>query len=639
MTLRQLGRYQVQSFDEANSTAEGLRTMAEAQQLDFIMYGTISQKSGDGITCRLSVFDRAKGKTAVSRTNKAAGVLDIFDVADDLVVSVLESMTGAHIGFGSVAIKNTGETGHHAILVDGYLVGQDLENIDRVLTGRHKITVVQKRMLGDREIASSTINVGDSVTSNFTFSIPYLMDDEKAKIEGLRSAVHQEWNDRLKKDDVEGKIKDLESLLTDVSYSPKLSEYKDEATQFAGEWILQKARFDMEDSAWEPKIDALSAGYDVYTKAKTYPNSEKIQQTFEGEALLMETLFELAGGKALSDGDIAKGLGSFENALMVSTRYLDGARMTDNAFAVTVLQGIQADAGGAQLSPKLMTVFGTMMAAGRRFYKLKDQVESGTNSVLVASDLAIMVSVDGGEYGEAPLALKPSLGPRDLSVQPKVAGKPIALASAPGQKLLYASDGYAPYGEFDDGKNRGELPAGSLPRATISINGSLDQWKDIPATLIGASGKVGNTFIEKVYLAVDSDNFYMRFDIKDPTKSSLLHFHNFSTIYPKIRYRITLEHGDLGSNVVFAYDRGTGWQAWITENHNTGNVVIATTTTDFAMKGSTAVAAFPLKPLLDYIGPPMAGTFYKISAGISIKRNKSDPWINLDTIKPMAYTF
>ena len=44
MTLRQLGRYQVQSFDEANSTAEGLRTMAEAQQLDFIMYGTISQK-------------------------------------------------------------------------------------------------------------------------------------------------------------------------------------------------------------------------------------------------------------------------------------------------------------------------------------------------------------------------------------------------------------------------------------------------------------------------------------------------------------------------------------------------------------------------------------------------------------------
>lgn len=49
MTLRQLGRYQVQSFDEANSTAEGLRTMAEAQQLDFIMYGTISQKAGTGL--------------------------------------------------------------------------------------------------------------------------------------------------------------------------------------------------------------------------------------------------------------------------------------------------------------------------------------------------------------------------------------------------------------------------------------------------------------------------------------------------------------------------------------------------------------------------------------------------------------
>ncbi|MGA2547405.1 MAG: hypothetical protein ABSF43_12700, partial [Rectinemataceae bacterium] len=120
LTLTQLGRYRVQSEDASGSGEDAMRAMAEEKGLDFIMYGKMSAGESGGIDCRLSVFDRAKGTTTLSQSRKAAGVLDIFDAADELVVSVLESMTGSHIGFGSLTLANTGEKGSYRVLMDAF---------------------------------------------------------------------------------------------------------------------------------------------------------------------------------------------------------------------------------------------------------------------------------------------------------------------------------------------------------------------------------------------------------------------------------------------------------------------------------------------------------------------------------------
>ena len=162
LTLNQLGRYLVRPEDTVDSNEDALRAKAAEQNLDFIMYGKMSKENSGGIDCNLSVFDRAKGKTTLSQTRKAAGVLDIFDVTDDLVVAVLESMTGSHIGFGSLTLTNTGEKGSYTVLVDGSSVGSNLESLDKILNGQRPVTIVQKRMLGDREIARSKVEVQTS---------------------------------------------------------------------------------------------------------------------------------------------------------------------------------------------------------------------------------------------------------------------------------------------------------------------------------------------------------------------------------------------------------------------------------------------------------------------------------------------
>lgn len=155
LTLSQLGRYRVQADDAMGSGEDALRVMAEGERLDFIMYGQMSKAAAGGIVCSLSVYDRAKGKTTLSQSRKAAGVLDIFEAVDELVVSVLESMTGAHIGFGSLTLTNTGEQGelHSTRRRDGgrKQLGEPGQSTERATDGDNRAEADAGRQ-GDREI-------------------------------------------------------------------------------------------------------------------------------------------------------------------------------------------------------------------------------------------------------------------------------------------------------------------------------------------------------------------------------------------------------------------------------------------------------------------------------------------------------
>jgi hypothetical protein len=452
LTLRQLGRYRVQSEDTAGSGEDALRAMAEEKRLDFIMYGKMSKGKSGGIDCSLSVFDRAKGKTSLSRSGKAAGVLDVFEVADELVVSVLESMTGSHIGFGSLKLTNTGEKGSYAVLMDGYPVGKDLASIERVLNGIHAVTVVQKRMLGDRQITSSSVKVNEGEIAALEFSVPYLMDDEKQKVESLKAAIKAGWNDTSRSGEVDARMGELTSLFGDLSYSPRLSSYKDEARQLGGEWMLRKSRLEIEDSAWEPRLELMDGTAALYAGAAGYPDPGKIRGAFEENSQLVETFFELAAGKALGDKDIATAQDCFGKALMLTTKYLGGARLTDYAYAVTILKDFQekakAQGAAAWNDADLKSVFGPWITAGQRFYGLRDQVTAGKVCAILASDVATMVSVNKAEFAPAPLALPRASESRVLSVQPKGTGKPVAVAAAVGERLLFAPDGFASFGKI-----------------------------------------------------------------------------------------------------------------------------------------------------------------------------------------------
>jgi hypothetical protein len=482
MTLSQLGRYAVQPMDSIDGREDALRTAAVEQNLDFIMYGRMSKGDSGGIAFSLSVFDRAKGKTTLSQSRKAGGVLDIFEVTDDLIVAVLESMTGSHIGFGSATLANKGEAGRYTVLVDGRAVGDDLKSLDRILIGKHRVTVVQRRMLGEREIAKAEVEVKEGETLEVGFAVPLLMDDEKAKLEALEASIQAAWNTQGKAAEVDGELAQLSSLLTDLSYSPRLSERKDAAIQLNGDWALHKCRVGIEASAWRPAIDLLDAGWTIYQNAKSYPDPSKIEKAFEEDAQLVETLFELAAGKALSDGDQAKAQEYFGDALMVSTRFLKGSRMKDYAYAMTLLQQAQGGAS-AQAAAGLKSVFGPWMAAGRRFYALQGATQASAR-ILVASDLARQVGVNGAEAADSPLALQPAKPDTTFMVQARGDEKAVQLYAAAGQSLAFLADGFASFGELAIG-------AAAAPGAievTYSFDSALGPMSAGPQVMASLDG-------------------------------------------------------------------------------------------------------------------------------------------------------
>jgi hypothetical protein len=126
--------------------------------------------------------------------------------------------------------------------------------------------------------------------------------------------------------------------------------------------------------------------------------------------------------------------------------------MTDYAYAVTILRDIQEKAkaqnAAAQNDADLKSVFGPWITAGQRFYGLRDQVTAGKVCALLASDFATMVSVNNGEFAPAPLSLPRAPEAHVLSIQPKGTGKPIAVAAAVGERLLFAPDGFASFGKI-----------------------------------------------------------------------------------------------------------------------------------------------------------------------------------------------
>ena len=467
LTLREVGAYAVQSDEGASAgiSEEGLRAMAAEEKLDFIVYGSMAAASGGGISCSLSVYDRAKGKTSLSRTRKAAGVLDIFDVEEELVVSVLESMTGSRIAFGSIELRNSGEPGSYSVMVDGQAVGGDLRSLDKVLIGRRRVTIAQRRMLGDREIASASVEVKEGSSALVEFSVPYLLDGEKAKLETLMSRIKEGMGGGAP-GAAEAGIAELSSLVADVSYSPKLAAFRDQARQLGGEWALLKSRRDIEASAWDPKLEPLEAAGRVYEDAKSYPDPSGIKATFEENARLLSALLELKAGKALGAADIDGAAKAFGDELTLSTRYLGSERLVDLAYAALTLKGMKERAGARnakETAAEAGAIFGPWIRAADRFAELHERAQAGKARVLVASDVSRPLSVDGGDYAEAPLALPAAAGAKPPRVRPKGAGDEAAPTA--GDRLIFVQDGYAAFG-----KTAAAEPGASAPPGAIAVS-------------------------------------------------------------------------------------------------------------------------------------------------------------------------
>ena len=177
LTLKLLGMYEVLERDAlvdvpTEATDAALGDWCDAKGYDYYIYGTIALGQGGSQKYKLSVFDRSKRKTVINETAKGESVLDVFSASDQLAGSVIDSVTGRHIGFGSINFLTISAIEGCAVYLDGIKAAETLDPIDRVVTGTHTIVVKQKTGFSSVTILEQEVEIAEGQSVRVDVIVP-----------------------------------------------------------------------------------------------------------------------------------------------------------------------------------------------------------------------------------------------------------------------------------------------------------------------------------------------------------------------------------------------------------------------------------------------------------------------------------
>ena len=148
------------------------------------------------------------------REGSSSGLLDVFEVTDELVTELLEALSGTHIGFGSLTLQRRGEQGEYAVWIDGTPIGTDVEAVERLLLGRRTVSVRQRRLLREVELLSSVVQVPEDGRVSVSFEIPGIMEEEQRELDRLTGIAKGGWNERARAAEVEAALERGVELLS-----------------------------------------------------------------------------------------------------------------------------------------------------------------------------------------------------------------------------------------------------------------------------------------------------------------------------------------------------------------------------------------------------------------------------------------
>lgn len=190
LTIRMLGAYRIVVPETAvpELTDGELLPWCERESVDYVLYGSIDAAKRDNQKYSLALFDREKGKVTIRENAKGSSIFDVFSCTDTLTFAVIDAIAGRHVGFGSIAfeVTNPGEEGALIVSLNGTEVAQNLSPIDRVVEGRHLVSVTWRAEGADpKEIALVEVEIAEGECTTVPVTIPM-----KAKNTNVASETH-----------------------------------------------------------------------------------------------------------------------------------------------------------------------------------------------------------------------------------------------------------------------------------------------------------------------------------------------------------------------------------------------------------------------------------------------------------------
>ncbi len=244
LTLRLIGEYEVVELDlpellenDAEPPSEGeLLELAVERDLANIVFGRLELEDGR-LAVEMQVFDTLEEEVVLSERRLAPSLVAVFDATDNLIAEVVEAFSGVAIGFGRLAFENTGEPGRYEVYLDDTPLGEEPEELERVLIGEYEVEVRQRRMLGDETIHSETVEITADERIVVAFAVPRLLESERRVLNELEEELTYEIANPRSEDRVRELFDRAFALLRDLEYSPGLVERREGFQQLEAEWL------------------------------------------------------------------------------------------------------------------------------------------------------------------------------------------------------------------------------------------------------------------------------------------------------------------------------------------------------------------------------------------------------------------
>ncbi len=222
LTLKLIGEYNVTRVDGVKPYEDpgSVKRYAERNKIDSIIFGKAYLDKNRNMIFQMSVYDRNWDVITITEERKAESIFEIFDAAEELVVSVVETFSGIHVGFGTIRLFNLSEKGDFEVFIDGEFVGRNLPEVKRVLNGVRRVEVKQKRLLEEHVVLDTEVEVYEDEVTDLSFNLllvpeeapaEEVQEEEALSEEGTEAEVMEE--EALAEEGMEAEVMEEEEMV------------------------------------------------------------------------------------------------------------------------------------------------------------------------------------------------------------------------------------------------------------------------------------------------------------------------------------------------------------------------------------------------------------------------------------------
>ena len=167
LSLDVLQRYEVRRLPPADPAKDLARVKAycQANRIDQAIMGSGSARPEGGYLFKLEVYDRRSDSITLAPEGSSTGALDMFDVTDKLVGTLLDGLSGTHLLFGSLSVET--DPSGATVSVNGKEMGTAPVSLRGLPAGAVQVSA----KLAGHEDVNATVTISDGESTDTPLSL------------------------------------------------------------------------------------------------------------------------------------------------------------------------------------------------------------------------------------------------------------------------------------------------------------------------------------------------------------------------------------------------------------------------------------------------------------------------------------